>query len=304
MAINLSSIRDLLLPGLRGLTGIYDNIERKYDQVFDTDKSNMAFERTVEMAYLPFAQLKTEGAAVTYDNNAGERFVWNQEHLEVALGYAMTRKSIDDNLYKSEFKPANLGLAKSFLLLKEAIAANILNTGLVYNPAVGGDGQPLFSTSHPVDGGTYSNTFATPADLNEASLLAANNSIRKQFVDQRGLKIYARGRKLIVPIDLGPVADRLMNTKLRVGTGDNDINAILTSNGGFADGFMVYDYLTSPFAWFILTNIRGLLHLVRKPFETDMQVDFTTQNLLVQGYERYSFSYNNPRAAFGTFPTS
>jgi hypothetical protein len=304
MPINLSSIKNELLPGLRALTGTYDQIPREWDQMFDVGKSEMALERTVEMAYLGFAQLKTEGAATTFDNAAGERFVWNQEHVEIALGYAITRKAVDDNLYKRQFNPANLNMMQSFNQTKEIVAANVFNTGNVFNAAVGGDGVSLFNTAHPIDTGTYSNTFATAADLNEASLYNGMIQIRTQFLDQRGLKMYARARKLVIPPALEPTAIRLVKTALRPGTADNDINAISWLTGGLKDGYLVNDYLTSSFAWFLLTNIKGLLYLERVPFEMDMQVDFTTDNLLCKAYERYSFSYYNPRSAFGTFPTS
>jgi hypothetical protein len=304
MPINLSSIKNELLPGLRALTGTYDQIPREWDQMFDVGKSEMTVERTVEMAFLGFAQLKTEGAATTFDNAAGERFVWNQEHLELALGYAITRKAVDDNLYKRQFNPANLNMMQSFNQTKEIIAANVFNTGNVFNAAVVGDGVSLFNTAHPIDTGTYSNTFATAADLNESSLYNGMIQIRTGFLDQRGLKMYARARKLVIPPALEPTAIRLVKTALRPGTADNDINAISWLTGGLKDGYLVNDYLTSPFAWFLLTNIKGLLYLERVPFEMDMQVDFTTDNLLVKAYERYSFSHFNPRAAFGTFPTS
>lgn len=304
MPINLASIRNELLPGLRALTGTYDQIPREWDQMFDTGTSEMALERTAEMAYLGYAQLKTEGGNTTFDNAAGERFIWNQEHLELGLGYAITRKAIDDNLYKRQFNPANLNLMESFNQTKEFICANVFNTGNVYNTAVGGDYVSMINASHPVDGTTYSNTFTTAADLSESSLLAGQVAIRTNFVDQRGKKIYARARKLVVPPALEPVAVRLLKTQLRPGTADNDVNAIMFTGGGIKDGYLVNDYLTSTFAWFLLTNKEGLLFLTRKKFEMDMQVDFITDNLLVKGYERYSASYFNPRAVFGTFPTS
>ena len=304
MAINLASIKNELLPGLRALTGKYDQIPREWDQIFDVGKSEMALERTVEMRFLAYAQLKTEGAPTSFDNAAGERFTYNQEHIELGLGYAITRKAVDDNLYKKQFNPANLNMMQSFNQTKEILAANVLNTGNVYNAAVLGDGVSLINASHPVDGNVYSNTFATAQDLNESSLLNALISIRTNFVDQAGLKVYARGRKLVIPPQLEPVALRLIKTTLRPGTADNDINAVMFTTGGLKDGYLVDDYLTSAYPWFVLTNIPGLLYLEREPFEIDMQVDFTTDNLMVKGWERYSFQYNDPRALFGTLPTS
>jgi len=304
MAVNLSAIKDLLLPGLRGITGKYEQIPSQYDKVFTKYNSKLALERTAEMRYLGLAQLKTEGGQTSFDNNAGERYVYNQEHNEIALGYAMTRKAIDDNLYKTQFHPSNLGLFESFHQTKEIYGANVLNTGNVYNANVGGDGVALFSTAHPIDGLTIANTPTTQVDLNEASLLNTMINIRENFRDQAGLKMFARGRKLIIPPALEPVAIRLTKTELRPGTADNDVNAILSTAGGVPEGYMVMDFLTSSFAWFMLTNIAGLAYMERIPFETDMQVDFVTDNLLTKAYERYSLSYFNWRSVYGLFPTS
>lgn len=304
MAVNLAAIRDLLLPGLRGLTGKYEQIPSQYDKVFTKFMSKLALERTAEMRYLGYAQLKTEGGQTKFDNNAGERYVYNQEHMEIGLGYAMTRKAIDDNLYKTQFHPSNLGLMEAAHQTMEIYAANVLNSGTTYNASVGGDGVALFSTAHPIDGQNIANTPTTQVDLNEATLLNAMISIRTNFRDQAGLKMFARGRKLVVPPQLEPVAIRLSKTELRPGTADNDVNAILSTAGGLPEGFMVMDYLTSNFAWFLLTNIAGLAYMERVAYEADMQVDFTTDNLLVKMYQRYSFNYFNWRAAYGAFPTS
>ena len=303
MAVNLSAIKDLLLPGLRGIEGKYEMIPSQYDKIFTKHDSKLALERTAEMRYLGLAQLKTEGGQTSFDNNAGERFVYNQEHNEIALGYAITRKAIDDNLYKTQFHPSNLGLIESFQQTKEIYGANILNTAQTYNSAIGGDGVSLVNTSHPIDGGTVANRPAVDADLNESSLLNAMIAIRTNFRDQAGLKVFARGRKLVVPPALEPTAIRLTKTELRPGTANNDVNAILTTAGGLPEGYMVNDFLTSARAWFLLTNIDGLSYMDRVSFETDMQVDFVTDNLLVKGYERYSFGYYNWRSIFGSFPS-
>jgi hypothetical protein len=304
MAVNLSSIKDLLLPGLRGVIGKYEQIPAQYDKIFTKHDSKMALERTAEMRFLGLAQLKTEGGQTAFDNNAGERYVYNQEHVEIALGYAITRKAIDDNLYKTQFMPSNLGLNEAFLQTKEIYGANVLNTATTYNAAIGGDGKSLIATDHPIDGGTISNRSSTDADLNEASLLNAMISIRYNFRDQAGLKVFARGRKLVVPPQLEPVAIRLTKTELRPGSADNDVNAIMMTAGGLPEGYMVNDYLTSQYAWFLLTNIDGLSYMERVKYEADMQVDFVTDNLLVKGYERYSFGYYNWRSIWGSFPTS
>ena len=304
MAVNLSAIKDLLLPGLRGVEGKYEMIPSQYDKIFTKHDSKLALERTAEMRYLGLAQLKTEGGQTSFDNGAGERYVYNQEHNEIALGYAITRKAIDDNLYKTQFHPSNLGLIESFQQTKEIYGANLLNTATTYNPSIGGDGVALCSTSHPIDGSTVANTPSTQVDLNEANLLNAMIAIRTNFRDQANLKVFARGRKLIVPPQLEPVAIRLTKTELRPGTADNDVNAILTTAGGLPEGYMVNDFLTSAYAWFLLTNIDGLSYMERVKFESDMQVDFVTDNLLVKGYERYSFGYYNWRSIYGSFPTS
>ena len=301
MAVNLSAIKDLLLPGLRGIEGKYEQIPSQYDKIFTKHDSKMALERTAEMRFLGLAQLKTEGGQTAFDNNAGERYVYNQEHTEIALGYAITRKAIDDNLYKTQFAPSNLGLMESFQQTKEIYGANVLNTATTYNASVGGDGKALVASDHPIDGGVISNY--TTNELNESTLLNAMIAIRTNFKDQAGLKVFARGRKLIVPAALEPVAIRLTKTELRPGTADNDVNAIMMTAGGLPEGYMVNDFLTSASAWFLLTNIDGLSYMERVKFETDMQVDFVTDNLLVKGYERYSFGYYNWRSIYGAFPS-
>jgi len=303
MAVNLSAIKDLLLPGLRGIEGKYEQIPSQYDKIFTKHESRMALERTAEMRYLGLAQLKTEGGQTAFDNGAGERFVYNQEHTEIALGYAITRKAIDDNLYKTQFQPSNLGLVESFNQTKEIYGANVINTSTTYNAAVGGDGKALIATDHPIDGGTVANRPATDVELNEATLLAGMIAIRTAFKDQAGLKVFARARKLLVPPQLEPVAIRLTKSELRPGTADNDVNAIISTSGGLPEGYMTNDYLTSATAWFLLTNIDGLSYMERVKFETDMQVDFVTDNLLVKGYERYSFGYYNFRSIWGSLPT-
>jgi len=304
MAVNLSQIKDLLLPGLRGIEGKYEQIPSQYDKIFAKHESKMALERTAEMRYMGLAQLKTEGGQTSFDNGAGERFVYNQEHIEVGLGYAMTRKAIDDNLYKTQFAPSNLGLTESFHQTKEIYAADILNTGNVYNANIGGDGVSLINAAHPIDSTTISNRPTVDIDLNEASLLNAQVAIRTNFRDIAGLKILARARKLVIAPGNEPTAIRLTKTELRPGTADNDVNAILSTAGGLPEGFIVLDFLTSPYPWFLLTNIDGLSYMTRISFETDMQVDFITDNLLVKGYERYSFAYYNWRSIYGTYPTS
>jgi len=303
MAVNLSAIKDLLLPGLRGIEGKYEQIPSQYDKIFTKHESKMALERTADMRFLGLAQLKTEGGQTAFDNAAGERFVYNQEHTEIALGYAITRKAIDDNLYKTQFMPSNLGLIESFQQTKEIYGANVLNSATTYNASIGGDGKALCAVDHPIDGGTIANRPLVDVELNEATLLNAMIAIRTNFKDNAGLKIFARGRKLVIPPQLEPVAIRLTKTELRPGTADNDVNAIMMTAGGLPEGYIVNDYLTAAATWFLLTNIDGLSYMERVKFESDMQVDFVTDNLLVKGYERYSFGYYNWRSIYGSFPT-
>jgi Mu-like prophage major head subunit gpT len=304
MAINIAAIRDLLLPGLMDVTGQYRQIERQWSGVFKTAQSNMQLERTTQMRYLPMAQLKTEGGPTAFDNNAGERFVYNMEPVEVGLGYAITRKAIDDNLYQSQFMPTNLGLNKSFSEYWEVEAAGIFNNATVYNANLAGDGVSLLNVAHPFDYGTWANTTATQMNLNEASLTIGMKSVRKNFVDEAGLKVRARAKQLLVPVDLEDVAIRLLKTELRPGTGNNDVNSILTQSGGIPNGYKVMDYFTSSFSWFLKTDIDGLIHLQRIAYETDMFCDFITDNLLVKGYERAGFFFNDPRCIWGQTPLS
>src|SRR5215831_3287907 len=304
MPIALQVIKNELVPGLFDVRGHYDMIPRQWDKVFITHKSNMAVERSTQMAFLGLPFLKTEGAQTQFDNEAGERFVWNMEPYEVALGYAITRKAILNNLYRAQFNPTNLKLADSFAQFKEIQAASIFNTGTVAITGLGGDNQPLFSNVHPMDTGSWSNIFATPLSLNESSLLQMQINVRTGFFTERGLRVLSRMKRLVVPAALDPVAARLLKTELRPGTADNDINAILSTAGGIPDGHIVLDFLTSNFAWFGTTNIEGLIHLQRVPFEMDMWVDNITDNLLVKGYEYFGFFYNDPRCAFASYPTS
>ena len=304
MAIALGQIRDLLLPGLMALTGKYDQIETQWKQVFKIHQSKMALERSVSVAYLPIAQIKTEGGATPFQNTAGERYVWNMEPIEVGLAYAITRKAIADNLYRTVFTPTNLGLQKSFADFWEIEGAYILNSATTYQTQFGGDGVSLLNTAHPVDGGTFANTPSVALDLNEASLLASMTAIRRNFVNEAGLKIRARARRLIVPPELEAVAGRLTKAELRPGTAQNDPNMIPHLSGGLPDGYLVMDYLTSAYGWYLKTDIEGLIYLDREPFETDMWVDNVTDNLLVKGYQRGGFFYNDPRCLFGSIPTS
>ena len=302
MAINRSQIRDFLLPGLAGVEGKYPQIPTQWSGIFTKKNSKMAFERVVEARYTGLAQLKSEGGATVFDNASGERFVYNALNQGLGLGFAITREALDDNLYKAEFNPQVMGLVESFKQTKEIFGANILNTITTYNAQVGGDGVALASTAHPIDTGTYANTFSVQLDLNESAIESALTVIRA-FPDQAGLKTFSRGKKLVVPPALLWTAERMLKSELRPDSANNDVNPIVSS-GALPEGYQVMDFLTSNFAWFITTDVKGLLYYDRIPFETDMQVDPTTGNLLVVGYERYTFSYSNPRSVFASTPSA
>jgi hypothetical protein len=295
-----SQIPALLLPGVRKLKGEYRQIRTQFSQVFAPGKSEMAVERTVSMRYLPLPQLKTQGAPTQFDNLAGQRFVYNHVHVAIGLGYAFTREALDDNLYRSQFNPANLGLLRSFKQMKEILAAAVFNSGNTVTPGLGADGVPLFAPNHPVDGYLIPNTPTQQIGLNENSLIMGNNMIRR-FRDNAGLLMGAQGRILLVPVELRHMAKRLMETPLRPGTANNDV-ASAKENGDLSDGYLVMDFLTSPFAWFILSDQGGAIYLERKPFETSMQVEFVSDMLLVKAYERYYMGYDDWRLGVGFYP--
>ncbi len=301
MAINRSQLPALLLPGLAGLEWKYPLLPTRYKEFMAVGTSKMALERYVEMAPTGLAQLKAEGGATVFDNTPGERFTYNIEHRSIGLGFAITREALDDNLYKDSFNPQAMGLLQSFNQTREIFAANVLNTAQTYNSLIGADGVPLCATNHPIDNGSYANTFEVPLDLNESAIEATLTAIRL-LPDQKGIIQNFRGRKLIVPAALEWTADRLLRSQYRTGTADNDISAIY--GRALPEGYAVNEFLTSPYAWFVLSEVQGLVFLQRIPFEINLDVDTTTQNLLVVGYERYGVGYKNPRAVFGNFPTA
>lgn len=301
MALSVTRIQKLLLPGLRKLTGEYDSLERQYDKVFKTESSDKAFERTVEMRFLSLPQLVAEGAPTPFDNGMGERFTYNQTHLEIKLGYAITRKAQDDNLYKTQFRPSNLGLMDTFREYAEIRGADILNTATTYDNTVGGDGVALCSTAHPIDGDTVANRPSTDLALNENAIYSGAIQVR-QFKNQAGIKKPAKVRKLLVPIQLDYAACRLVKSQLRPDTANNDVNAIYEM-GVLPDGYMAMDYLTSATAWFLKTDQESLVYMNRVSFETNSHVDPITGNLLVLGYERNSFGRDGYRGIWGSFPS-
>lgn len=304
MAINTGAIVDLLLPGLRGVTGEYKQWNQIWPELFDSGVSEMQQERTASMQFLPLAQSKLDGGQTYFYNQSGESFIYNQVHIAIALGYAITRNTIEDNLYKSSFRPSNLGLQRSFVQTKEVYGANIFNNATTYDTTVIGDGVSLINTAHPIPaGGTWSNRANPDVDLNEASLLAGQIAIQTGFFDNAGLRMLATGQTLVIHPNNEPVARRLLYSELRPGTAMNDLNVIPATAGGLTK-FVKNVFFTSAFPWYIKTDVPGLLYLQRIPFETDMQVDFNTDNLLVKAFERFSFNYFDPRALWGSSPTS
>lgn len=303
MAVNTAQIKNLLTPGLYEVKGEYKQIPKEWSEIFTVHKATLRVETKAQMRILGLAALKVEGGATAFDNNAGQRFIFNAQAFQVGLGYSITRESLDDNQYVKDFNLMKLPLANSFNQFKEIQAANVLNNAGTYDQAIGGDGQALASTSHPYDGGTWSNTFTTQLDLNESSLIQACLNIRSQFVDEAGLKINARAQKLIIPVALTAVAERLLKTELQPDTANNTVNAMLSMPAGIKE-YTVNDYLTSNFAWYVKTNIDGLVMMERIPFEVDMWVDNQTDNVLIKGYERYIPTYNDPRCLYIATPTS
>lgn len=303
MAINRSSARDLLLPGLADVEGKYPQIPTRYKQWAAVGNSKMAMERIDEMRYTGLAQLKQEGGATDFDNASGQRFTYVAQMISVGLGFAMTREMLEDNLYKEHFGPSSMGLAESFAQFKEAyVHGTLLNSGTTYNSNIVADGVALFATNHPIDNGTYANRPSPDLDFNEAAVEYALNTIRL-WPDQAGLLANVRARKCLLPVALEWAGERLFKTELRTSTANNDVSAIISS-GAIPEGYMVSEYLTSAFAWFIMTSVRGLRVFDRTPYEMDLQVDPITGNLLVVGYERYAATYSNPRSCFGSFPVA
>lgn len=304
MAINLSQERDLLLPGLNALTGKYPQLPRTHKKIFQERKATMILERTVSMRYLSQAQLKPEGTPTTFDNNPGQRYVYNHQSNTLSLGFAITLEAIEDNQYKKDFGPSVMGLQDAFLRAEEVYAANVLNTATTYNAAIGGDGKALAATDHPVDGGSVSNLASPAVSLGEAALLNGQIAINANWRDNANQRMNAKPKMLVIPPQLEATAARLLNTPLRPGTANNDINAVQVVQGGVPDGYLVWNYLTSAYSWFLLSDQKGLLFWNRMPYQSDMSVEFSTDNLLVKGRQRYVFDYDDWRSLYMSNPSS
>jgi hypothetical protein len=298
MAISRAQLLKELLPGLNALFGLeYATYGEQHKEIYETETSERSFEEETKLSGFSAAAVKNEGAPIAYDN-AQEAFTARYTHVTIAQGFSLTEEAIEDNLYDSLSARYTKALARSMAYTKQVRAASVLNGG--FTTSTGGDGVPLFSTDHPlVSGGVNSNEPATGADLNETSLEAAVIQIA-QWTDERGLLIAAKPKKLIVPPQLQFVATRLLETELRVGTADNDINA-LKNNGSIPEGYTVNNYLTDPNAWFLTTDVpNGMKHFVRTPLSNSMDGDFDTGNVRYKSRERYSFGFSDPLGMFGS----
>jgi len=298
MAISRSQLVKELEPGLNALFGLeYDRYENQHTEIFDTETSDRAFEEEVMLSGFGSAQVKPEGGSVNFDD-ATESFTARYTHETVALAFAITEEAVEDNLYDKISSRYTKALARSMSNAKQVKAANVLNNA--FNSSfTGGDGKELCATDHPTTGGTVSNELAVAADLNETSLEQALIDIAG-ITDDRGLKVALNGSKLIIPVNLQFTAERLMKSNQRVGTSDNDINAV-GSMGMIPQGYVVNNYLTDTDAFFIKTDApNGLKHFQRAAIQTKMEGDFETGNVKYKARERYSFGFSDFRGIFGS----
>jgi len=298
MAISRAQLVKELEPGLNALFGLeYKQYANEHSEIFDTESSDRAFEEEVMLSGFANAAVKPEGQGVQFDD-AQETFTARYTNETIALAFAITEEAIEDNLYDRLASRYTKALARSMANTKQVKAAAVLNNGFNANFA-GGDGKALMALDHPTIAGTFSNELSTPSDLNETSLEQALIDIAA-FTDERGLKIAARGMKMIIPSELQFTADRLMKSEGRTGTADNDINAI-KNMGMIPQGYVVNHYLTAAKKWFIKTDVpNGLKHFVRSPIKTSMEGDFDTGNVRYKARERYVFGFSDPRGVFGS----
>ena len=298
MAISRAQLLKELLPGLNALFGLeYKTYGEEHKEIYETETSERSFEEETKLSGFSAAPVKPEGQAIAYDN-AQEAWTARYNHETIALGFSITEEAVEDNLYDSLSKRYTKALARAMAYTKQVKAAAVLNNGFSTS-YVGGDGQPLFSASHPlVTGGVNSNRL-TASDLNETSLEAAVIQIAG-WTDERGLLIAAKPGKLIVPPALMFTAKRLLDTELRVATADNDINA-LKAMGSIPGGYTVNHFLTDTNAWFLTTDVpNGMKHFVRTPLQNSMDGDFDTGNVRYKSRERYSFGWSDPLGMFGS----
>ena len=297
MAISRGQLVKELEPGLNALFGLeYKRYENQHAEIYTTESSDRAFEEEVMLSGFAQAQTKPEGSGVTFDN-AQETFTARYTHETVALAFSITEEAIEDNLYDRLASRYTKALARSMANTKQVKAVNPLING--FGTFTSGDGSALFATTHPTISGTVSNTLATPADLNETSLEQSLIDIAA-MTDERGLKIAARGVKMIIPSELQFTAERLMKSQGRVGTADNDINAIV-SMGMVPQGYRVNNFLTDPDAFYIITDVpNGMKYFDRAAIKTAMEGDFDTGNVRYKARERYSFGVSDYRGIFAS----
>lgn len=303
MAVNTAQIANLLRPGLAAVFGDYEMYPTQWKEFYETKNSIMQQEIEVEMRLLGLAELRAEGANTHYDDAMGQRWITTYLHRYTALGFIVTRQAIKDNLYKSQFDMQSGSLKRSFLQTDEVMGVAVLNNGFASSFAnstyTAGDGLALFSTAHPIDGATYANTPSVQANLNETSLQDAINTVQ-QFKDQAGLIVMVKPKKLIVPTAVQWQAERLLGSKFRIETANNDISAIVSTNA-VPDGYRVNQFLTDTNGWFLMTDAdNGFKHYARETLEIDMFTDFDNDNLKIKGVKRDSWGVSNPRAAYGS----
>ena len=299
MAISRSQLVKELEPGLNALFGLeYNKYENEHAEIFQSEASDRAFEEEVMLSGFGSAPVKQEGANVSFDQ-ATESFTARYTHETIAMAFAITEEAIEDNLYDRLASRYTRALARSMANTKQVKAANVLNNAFD-SSFTGGDGKELCATDHPLaNGGTFRNELATAADLSETSLEQSLIDIAA-FVDERGLKIALQGVKLIIPKELQFTAERILKSPQRVGTADNDINA-MASMGMIPQGYRVNHYLTDTDAFFIMTDApNGMKMFVRSPIKTAIEGDFDTGNVRFKARERYSFGFSDPRGIFGS----
>ena len=299
MAISRAQLLKELLPGLNALFGLsYATYDQEHKEIYETETSERSFEEETKLSGFSAAPVKNEGSAIAYDNGQ-EAWTARYNHETIAMGFSLTEEAIEDNLYDSLSARYTKALARSMAYTKQVKAAAVLNNGFS-STYPGGDGVSLFNSAHPlVSGGTNSNIPSTAADLNETSLEAAVIQI-SLWTDERGLLIAAKPKKLIVPPALQFVATRLLETELRVGTNDNDINAI-KNNGSVSGGYTINHFLTDTNAWFLTTDVpNGMKHFERVALSTGMDGDFDTGNVRYKARERYSFGWSDPLGMYGS----
>lgn len=306
MAISRAQLLKELLPGLNALFGLsYKSYENQHTEIFETESSDRSFEEETKLAGFSAAPVKNEGSAIAYDN-AQEYFTARYVHETIAMGFSITEEAIEDNLYDSLSARYTKALARAMAYTKQVKAAAVLNNAFS-GSFLGGDGVSLCGVNsgssrvgHPlVNGSANYNSPATAVDLNETSIEAAVIQIQA-WTDEKGLLVAAKPRKLVIPPAYQFVVKRVLGSEQRVGTSDNDLNA-LKALGTIGGGYTINNFLTDSNAWFMLTDVpNGLKHFTRVGMKTAMEGDFETGNVKYKARERYSFGWSDPLAIWGS----